>query len=68
MKYVIIINRNSVVDEVFESYSDAFLAAENILRGDSVCEGDEFDIYKLENPAACGIVSVQIDWDEYDPE
>ena len=68
MKYVIIINRNSVVDEVFESYSDAFLAAENILRGDSVCEGDEFDIYKLENPAASGTVSVRLDWEEYDPE
>ena len=68
MKYVIIINGNSIMDEVFETYSDAFLAAENILRGDSVSEGDDFDIYKLENPAASGTVSVRLDWEEYDPE
>ena len=68
MKYVIIINGNSVMDEVFETYSDAFLAAENIVRGDSVYEGDDFDIYKLEKPAASGTVSVKIDWEEYDPE
>lgn len=68
MKYIVIINSYSVIDEVFETYSDAFLAVENMVRGDSISEGDDFDIYKLENPAACGTVSVRIDWDEYDPE
>lgn len=67
MKCVIIINGNIIMDKVFETYSDAFLAVEDMINSDSVCEGDEFDIYKLENPAACGIVSIQIDWDEYDP-
>jgi len=68
MKYVIVINGNGVMDEVFETYSDAFLAVENLLSSDSVSEGDDFDIYKLESPAASGTVSVQIDWEEYDPE
>ena len=68
MKYVIIVNGNSVMDKVFETYSDAFLAVEDLLSSDSVSEGDDFDIYKLENPAASGTVSVQIDWEEYDPK
>lgn len=68
MKYVIIINGNSIMDKVFETYRDAFLAVEDLLSSDSVSEGDDFDIYKLENPAASGTVSVRIDWDEYDPE
>lgn len=68
MKYIIIINGLSAMDEVFETYSDAFMAVENLLSSDSVSEGDDFDIYKLESPAACGTVSVRIDWDEYDPE
>lgn len=68
MEYIIIINRNRVIDEVFKTYSDAFLAAENMICGDSVYEGDDFDIYKLENPAASGTVSIKVEWDEYDPE
>ena len=68
MKYVIIINGNSIMDKVFETYSDAFLAVEDMINSDSVSEGDDFDIYKLGNPAASGTVSVRIDWEEYDPE
>ena len=68
MKYVIIINDSHAMYKLFETYSEAFLAVEDMLRDDSVSEGDEFDIYKLESPAANGTVSVKIDWDEYDPE
>lgn len=68
MKYAVIINDNSVMDKVFETYRDAFLAVEDLLSSDSVSEGDDFDIYKLESPAACGTISVQVDWEEYDPE
>ena len=68
MKYVIIVNGNKPMGKTFESYSEAFVEVEQMIKEDWVSESDEFKIYKLNEPAASATVSISLDWDEYDPE